>query len=164
MLKSVTVPALAGGISSRCARWCQKPKVHLSLESSRAGFSAVGRKGEKMKTAGVVVGSVVLALVAVLGLGWIAQGNDFFMFKVFAPKYEQVRRDTFEQSRAFNQGMVQELQNMQFEYVRAKPEQRDALASIILHRASGYNLDDPIVPNDLRAFIAELRRERMQAR
>ena len=111
-----------------------------------------------------VVGLVVLALIVVLGLTWIGQGNDFFLYKVFAPKYEQVRRETFEQSRAFNQGMVQELQNMQFDYVKATPEQKDALASIILHRASGYNLDDPIVPNDLRAFIAQLKRERTQAR
>lgn len=111
-----------------------------------------------------VIGVVVLALVIVLGLTWVVQGNDFFLYKTFGPKYEQTRREIFEQSRAFNQGMVQELQNMQFEYVKATPEQRDALASIILHRASGYNLEDPIVPNDLRAFIAQLKRERTQAR
>lgn len=107
-----------------------------------------------------VVGVALLALVAVLGLTWVSQGNEFFLYKVFAPKYEQVRRETFEQSRAFNQGMVQELQNMQFEYVKAKTEQKDALASIILHRASGYNLNDPIVPADLRHFITQLRTER----
>lgn len=116
-----------------------------------------------MKPSGVI-GIAVLVLVAVLGLAWVGQGNDFFLYKVFAPKYEQVRRDTFEQSRAFNQGMVQELQNMWFEYVKAKPEQKDALASVILYRAGGYNMDDPIVPNDLRMFIAELKRERTQAR
>ncbi len=111
-----------------------------------------------------VVGAVIGVLVAILALTWIVQGNDFFMYKYFGPKYEQQRREIFEQSRAFNQGMVQELQNMQFEYVKAAAQQRDALASIILHRASGYNLNDPIVPADLRGFIDQLKRERTSAR
>lgn len=111
-----------------------------------------------------VVSSAIGFLVLILGLTWVGQGNDFFLYKVFAPKYEQVRRETFEQSRAFNQGMVQELQNMQFEYVKATPEQKEALASVILHRSSGYNLDDSIVPIDLRVFIAQLKQERMSAR
>lgn len=102
--------------------------------------------------------AVVLFIALMLGLTWIIQGNDFFLTKVFAPKYEKVRRDTFEQSRAFNQGMVQELQNMQFEYQKEKdPNAKKALAPIILHRAAGYNMDDPIVPVDLRTFINDLK-------
>lgn len=102
--------------------------------------------------------SVLGSLVLVLGLVWIAQGNDFFLYKVFAPKYEQVRRETFEQSKAYNQGMVQELQNMQFEYVKASPEQQKALASIILHRAADYDVNK--LPPDLAEFINQLRRNR----
>lgn len=113
-----------------------------------------------MKTALQVFVSAVLVLALLLGLTWIAQGSDFFLYKVFAPKYEDVRRTTFEHSRAFNQGMVQELQNMQFEYVKEKdPNAKQALADIILHRASGYNLSDPIVPDDLRTFISDLKRQ-----
>jgi hypothetical protein len=109
--------------------------------------------------------AVIGVLAGLLGLTWIFQGNDFFLYKAFAPKYEQVRRETFEQSRAFNQGMVQELQNMQFDYAKEKDANtKAALASIILHRASGYNLDDPIVPADLRSFISQLKRERVEAR
>ena len=111
-----------------------------------------------MKTALSAILVVVIFLTLVLGLSWIVQGNDFFLYKAFAPKYEGVRRQTFEQSRAFNQGMVQELQNMQFEYIREKdPKAQEALASVILHRASGYNLDDSAVPADLRSFINDLK-------
>ena len=60
-----------------------------------------------------VIGLIIAFFVLMFGLTWAVQGNDFFMYKVFAPKYEQVRRTTFEQSKAYNQGMVQELQNMQ---------------------------------------------------
>ncbi len=107
----------------------------------------------------------VAAIAAVFVLSWAVMGNDFFLYKYFAPKQEAVRRQVFETSRAFNQGMVQELQNMQFEYVKATdPAAKAALADIILHRASGYNLDDPIVPADLRSFVAKLKQERIEAR
>lgn len=103
-------------------------------------------------------------IVVVLALTWVFQGNDFFLYRYFAPKQEQVRREVFENSRAFNQGMVQELQNMQFEYLKqTDPKAKDAMASIILHRASGYNLDDPIVPADLRDFISQLKREQNES-
>lgn len=98
----------------------------------------------------------VIACVAVLiGIGWVVTTNDLAMTAHFAPKYEAVRRETFEQSKAYNQGQVQELQNMQFEYVRSKPEQQAALASIILQRAADY--DEARLPQDLRSFVAGLR-------
>jgi hypothetical protein len=116
-----------------------------------------------MKTSQVVL-SVVGALVLLLGLTWLLQGNDFFLYKTFAPKYEQTRREVFKQTPSFVDGMVQELQNMQFEYAKATPEQKDALASIILHRAATFDLNQPQVPADLRQFIEQLRRERATAR
>jgi hypothetical protein len=99
------------------------------------------------------------ALFFLLGAVWLVQGNDFFLAKVFAPREEALRRETFEQSKAYNQGMVQELQNMQFEYIKAAPEQKAALASIILHRAADYDVN--LMPADLRTFIEQLRRERV---
>lgn len=99
--------------------------------------------------------AVLAGLVAVLGLTWIAQGNDFFLTKVFAPKYEQVRRETFEQSKSYNDGMAQELQNMQFEYIKADKQAKAALKPIILHRSAGYDLSK--LPADTRQFIENLR-------
>lgn len=111
-----------------------------------------------------MVGYVVLFALIASGLGWFFQGNDFFLYKVFAPKYEAVRRQTFEQTKSYNQGMVQELQNMQFEYVKADEAHKAALADIILHRAADFNLDDSRVPTDLQSFVTGLRRERTMAR
>jgi len=101
--------------------------------------------------------SILSTLAIVLGLIWVIQGNDFFMYKVFAPKYEQARRETFEQSKAYNQGMVQELQNMQFQYLQANPEQQQALAFIILHRVADFDVNK--LPADLRSFIEQLKRD-----
>lgn len=115
-----------------------------------------------MSDTGKIVAIALATIVALLALTWIVQGNEFFLTKVFAPKYEEVRRETFEQSKAYNQGMIQELQNMQFEYAKATPEQQKALASVILHRAADY--DSSKLPTDLREFIDHLRQERINAR
>jgi hypothetical protein len=111
-----------------------------------------------MKVFGLVIG----ILVAILCLTWIVQGNNFFMYKFFGIKYENTRREIFEQSKAYNQGMIQELQNMQFEYIKAKEEQKPGLASIILHRAADYDVDK--LPIDLRQFISQLKTERSKIR
>jgi hypothetical protein len=101
---------------------------------------------------------VVFGAVVLMGLGWAFTGNDFFIYKYFAPKQEAVRREVFEESKAYNQGMIQELQNMQFEYVKATPSQQAALASVILHRVADY--DEDKLPSDLRAFVQQLRNKR----
>ena len=105
-----------------------------------------------------------LAVVVVLGLDWVGTGNDFFLYKYFAPKQAAVQRQVFENTPSFNKGMIQELENMEFEYIHEKdPNAKAALASIILHRASGYNLNDPDVPADLRSFISELKQKQEQS-
>ena len=104
----------------------------------------------------VAASLVILGLL--FGLGWAVAYNDFNMFAFFAPKRAAVERKVFEETKSFNQGTIQELQNMQFEYVKAAPEAKAALASIILHRAADYPVDK--LPDDLRVFITALRNER----
>jgi len=106
------------------------------------------------------LGLGIAAVIALLALTWVLQGNHFFLYKYFASKQEQVRREVFEQSKAYNQGVIQELQNMQFEYEKAAPEHKAALASIILHRAADY--DENKLPSDLRVFISNLRNRRTE--
>lgn len=108
------------------------------------------------------IGIFFAVLVIVLGLSWIFSGNDFFLYKYFAPKQEQVRREVFEQSKAYNQGMIQELQNMQFEYIKADSAHQKALASIILHRAADF--DQEKLPTNLKEFVQKLKRERTGSR
>lgn len=98
-------------------------------------------------------------LVAMAVMAFALQGTDFFLYKVFAPRQEAVRRDVFEQSRAYNEGMQQELQNMAFQYAQADDEHKSALASLILHRVADYDIGklDP----DMRRFVERLRAERL---
>lgn len=105
-----------------------------------------------------VVGLVLLGFVALFGLTWAIQGNQFFLYKVFAPKMEEVRRETFEQTKSYQQGTIQNLRRMQEEYITADAEHQGALASVILHTAADFPEAD--MPADVRAFIAELKRKR----
>jgi dsRNA-specific ribonuclease len=108
-----------------------------------------------METKGILA-MIVGCIVGLLALIWGVQGNDFFMYKVFAPKYEQVRRQTFEETKSYRQGMIQELQNMQFEYEKTNDKSaKDRMASIILHRSADFPEAD--MPSDLRSFISGLR-------
>jgi len=106
--------------------------------------------------------AVISFLLSIVLISWFFQGNDFFMYKLFAPKYEQVRRETFEQTKSYNQGMIQELMAYQFEYIKADPAHKTALAAIILHRSADFPLDN--MPLDLRNFINDIRQERNNAR
>lgn len=100
---------------------------------------------------------VLLAVASVLGalaLMWLAYGNQFFLYKFFAPKVEEVRRETFEQSKAFKDGANQNLWALRLEYEKASPELKPSVAHLIRAQAAGVSRDslDP----ELRRFLEEL--------
>ena len=111
-----------------------------------------------MKPSGVV-GIAILALVCILALTWIVQGNEFFLYKFWGPKTANVQREVFESTRSFKQGMIQELQNMQFDYAKADSAGKATLAPIIIHRAADFPEDQ--MPQDLRDFLRDLRQKQM---
>ncbi len=92
-----------------------------------------------------------------LGITWVVQGNDFLLYRVFAPKAEAARRETFEQSKAYNDGMAQELRAMQIDYIKGTPDQKRAIGSVVLHRVAGVELGN--MPSDVRAFVSDVKRE-----
>ena len=100
----------------------------------------------------------ILAIVGgVVGFGafvWGVAYHELIFTSFFAPKFENVRRNTFEQSKSFRTGAVQELQNMQFEYIKASPEHKKALADIIRQRAVEVPAD--AMPTNLESFISNL--------
>jgi hypothetical protein len=87
-------------------------------------------------------------------LTWGIAYHEIIFTSVFAPMREDVRRNTFERSKSFRTGAVQELQNMQFEYIKASPEHKKALADVIRHRAAEVPAD--AMPSDLQSFISNL--------
>ena len=100
---------------------------------------------------GISFGALVLVLLLAFGL----RGFGLVSFQFWGPKEENARREVFENTKSFNDGMAQELRNMQFQYVQAQPEAKAALRSIIIHRADTIPQEN--LPADLAAFINTLR-------
>lgn len=76
------------------------------------------------------LGGLAIAIIVVVAIAFGA----FAITAYFNPKYEAVRRTTYEQSRAFQEGTVRDLENLQIEWSHATPAQKDALRAVILHR------------------------------
>ena len=81
------------------------------------------------------------AFFLLLALVWVIQGDSFFMYKVFAPRTEAVRRQVFKQSQAYNDGMAQEVAAFQLEYVRTDSVHKELLASTAYHRFASYDIN-----------------------
>jgi hypothetical protein len=96
----------------------------------------------------------LVAVVALIALGWIFAGNDLAMQRVFAPAREQVRRETFEESKAYRDGVIQEIRSMQFEYLKADDAHKAAMGAVIRHKLAGFPAD--ALPPDLQQFVVEL--------
>ena len=95
-------------------------------------------------------------LVFILAATWAVQGNDFFIYKVFAAKQEDARRETFEHSKAFIDGNIQELRSAQLDYGKAKDkDEKRAIRAIILRRLD--SMDQSKLPPDLASFVDQLR-------
>ena len=109
-----------------------------------------------MKDIAKAASFILLLIVFVLGMAWIVQGNDFFLTKTFAPKYEQVRHDTFKESTAYIDGTIKNLRDMQFQYIKADDVHKTALKGVILHTASTFPEDK--LPSDLRTFLNDLKK------
>lgn len=102
-----------------------------------------------------IVGIIAVVVACVAGI-WGAVELSYRLTAAYSPKMEEVRRDTFEQSRAFREGTVRDIENLRLEYMRGTPEHKSALRSVILHRMAGLPVDT-LTP-ELRNFKNELER------
>jgi hypothetical protein len=106
-----------------------------------------------LKGLGVVVG----CLVVVFGFVWLAQGNDFFMYKVFAPAKANVEREVFENSDSFVRGTNADIQAYYLEYVKADPEHKAAIKAVVLEKTAKFPEEQ--MSETVRRFVHQLRAE-----
>lgn len=97
-----------------------------------------------------VIGILIFIGATIAGLSYAS----WYGYNYYAPKYEESRRKTFEQSRAFNEGMIRDLQNLRLDYLKADANGKSALRSTIIHRFSVY--DKQSLPAELRLFYSQL--------
>ena len=102
--------------------------------------------------------TIGLAAVVVAGIGgaaWIATENSYRLSEHYAPRIENVRRSTFEQSRAFQEGTIRDLDNLRLEYGRAGSDaQRQTIADTARHRLADVPVEQ--LPPSLQAFARDV--------
>ncbi len=104
-----------------------------------------------MKAAGIVIG----ALVAILALSWVFTGNDFFLYKYFAPKQEAVRRQVYEQTKSYHQGSVQRLGTLCMQVDATDDAHKDLINDVIASEFAEWDAVD--VPAHLRGCLKAAR-------
>ena len=98
-----------------------------------------------------VMFAIVLSLGAIFGFRYYG----LQMAGYFQPKFEQVRRNVFMESQAYNDGMMRDLQNLQLEYIRADDAGKAIVRATAMHRFAAY--DPSRLPSDLREFYFQLK-------
>lgn len=96
---------------------------------------------------GILLFIVVMFLLELGGLGWS---------RFFGPKWENVRRKTFEETKSYNEGKEQDLLRYRLEYLRADSlSDKESLASTIRHMFADY--DASRLSPELRTFLTTIR-------
>ena len=102
-----------------------------------------------------IFGYGVMILVVIISLSWVFQGNDFFLYKVFAPKQEAVRRQVFEQTPSYTQGKNTYIGRLRAQYESAEGPQKESIRRLILEEAG--TIDENNLTSSNRAFVNSLR-------
>jgi hypothetical protein len=97
----------------------------------------------------------IFALAVIGGLVWLGTENDVRLQRHYAPQLEQIRRDTFVESQAYNEGMLQELEHARLEYIKAPADQKAAIASLLQHQFASYDVNK--LPPDDAQFLNQIR-------
>jgi hypothetical protein len=102
------------------------------------------------------VGITLAVLFAIFLLVFLLQGGDFFLYKFFSPKYENVKREVFENTQSYVEGARQELAAYKLDYARAKTaEEKTAIKFTVVHRFS--NIDENKLDPGLKDFLREMK-------
>lgn len=106
-----------------------------------------------MRTFGWIVAGLFL-LVLLFGLGLGARYVGLQVERWFAPREENVRREVFEETKSYNEGMEQQLVKYRLEYARATEEsERAAIAAAVRHAYGDY--DETRLAPELREFVSQ---------
>jgi hypothetical protein len=123
------------------------------MTTYREGFREVQREAY-WSLPRVAVG-MLIAMVVLYGLGFLATGGDLAIYKFWAPKQENAKRQVFENTQGYVQGKTEYINNLRLDYELATGPQKEVLRRTILTEAS--TVDNSKLPEDLQLFISSLK-------
>lgn len=99
----------------------------------------------------------IVGIVAVFGVMFILGLYNLGMFKFFAPKYENVRREVFENTKSYTHGKIQDLAKYYEEYNKAETtDDKETIRQIILVRFAEFD-ETKIKAEKLKNFLVSMR-------
>lgn len=97
---------------------------------------------------------LLCAVVVMYGLGFLVTGGDLAIYRFWAPKMENAKREVFENTQSYVQGKAEYIGRLRYQYEAAEPgAQKEALR--ILSEAS--TVDNKKLPADELAFLNSLK-------
>jgi hypothetical protein len=100
------------------------------------------------------VGAIIVAIALIIGVTFGGGYLSLTVYKTFATKWESARTDVYRENKSYVEGTIRDLRDLRREYITAEEGHKDAIRSLILHRAG--ELDWDRLPADLREFLNEL--------
>ena len=108
-----------------------------------------------MKEFAVWVSGVVLLVAILIGLFVGVPWLRLQAMRLYGTEIESAKTDIYMQNKGFVEGTRRELRELHVDYVKANESQKEALASLILHRAG--ELDPERLPKDIREFLQDIK-------
>lgn len=103
------------------------------------------------------LGVISLILILVVGLAFGIPALQLTVMRMYGTELESVETDIYRENKSYVEGTIRDLRELHVDYIKADTSQKEALASLILHRAN--ELDTDRLPSDVREFLKELRGE-----
>ncbi len=101
-----------------------------------------------MKT--ILTGLSIIA--AFLIVGFLCTGLDLAQFNFWAPKFENAKRNVYEQTKSYRDGSRRDFENLYTQYLaQPDPASKAAVLSVAKERADG--VDPAIVPQNLKDLL-----------
>jgi hypothetical protein len=108
-----------------------------------------------MRIFGYVVAGMA-SLVGLIALAFVLNLGGLEWARFFNPKYETVRRQTFERNKSYVHGSIQDLGKRYREYLAAEPDEREAIGKLVALEFAEFDADLISSP-ELRSFLIEQR-------
>lgn len=99
---------------------------------------------------------VTLAVIAILLLPIGLTFYELGYKKFFKPKFQNVEREVFKQTRSYNEGKIQDLAKLKHEYELASNEDKQTIKNTIIHMFADYQAPKE-APYGLKQFLTEMR-------
>lgn len=100
------------------------------------------------------IGGLIIVVALIVGGTFGAGYLGLAVYRTFGTAYESARTDIYRNNKSYIEGTIRDLRDLRREYVTAEDGHKDAIRTLILHRAG--ELDWDRLPSDLREFLNEL--------